>query len=44
MNSINFTPQVFNDYIFWQENNKKILKQINKLLKDINRNAYLLVF
>ena len=40
MNNISFTPQGFDDYVFWQENNKKILKQINKLLKDIARNAY----
>ena len=40
MSSINFTPKAWEDYLFWQENDKRILKQINKLLKDIVRNGY----
>lgn len=28
------------DYLFWQSCDKKILKRINELLKDIDRNGY----
>lgn len=28
------------DYIYWQGQDKKTLKKINELLKDINRNGY----
>ena len=28
------------DYIYWQEQDKKTLKRINRLLKDIERNGY----
>jgi len=27
------------DYLYWQENDKKILKRINALIKDIERNG-----
>ena len=30
----------WDDYIYWQEQDKKTLKRINKLLKDIERNGY----
>lgn len=28
------------DYIYWQTQDKKTLKRINTLIKDIDRNAY----
>ena len=28
------------DYLYWQQQDKKILKRINALLKDIDRNGY----
>jgi len=28
------------DYLYWQTQDKKILKRINQLLKDIERNGY----
>ncbi len=34
---IGFATKAWEDYLFWQENDKKILKRINQLLKDIQR-------
>ena len=34
-----FTPNAWEDYNFWQENDKKTRKRINELLKDISRNG-----
>ncbi len=28
------------DYVYWQSNDKKLLKRINKILKDIERGGY----
>lgn len=35
-----FTEDSWNDYLYWQANDKKILKRINELLKDINRTPF----
>ena len=32
--------EAWDDYLWWQENSKKDFKQINKLVKDIDRNKY----
>jgi len=32
-----FADQAWEDYLHWQHNDKKILKRINLLIKDINR-------
>lgn len=32
--------EAWEDYLWWQENSKKDFKQINKLLKDIDRNKH----
>lgn len=32
--------RAWDDYIAWQDQDKKTLKKINKLLKDIDRNGY----
>ena len=35
-----FTDEAWNDYLYWQQAEKKILKKINKLIKEIRRNPY----
>jgi toxin YoeB len=35
-----FTELSWEDYLFWQKNDKLKLKRINELLKDISRNPY----
>ena len=34
-----FTPNAWEDYNFWQEDDKKTHKRTNELLKDISRNG-----
>ncbi len=34
-----FYDVAWRDYIFWQENDKKILRKINALIKNIERNG-----
>jgi len=38
MNKV-FTDIAWEDYLYWQATDKKILKKINELLKDIERNG-----
>lgn len=38
MNKI-FTDIAWEDYLYWQVTDKKILKKINELIKDIKRNG-----
>jgi toxin YoeB len=35
-----FTDEAWDDYQYWVENDKKQLKRINLLIKDIDRNPY----
>ncbi|MBN2521284.1 MAG: Txe/YoeB family addiction module toxin, partial [Bacteroidales bacterium] len=35
-----FTEKAWDDYIFWLENDKKMLRKINNLIKDIKRNPF----
>jgi toxin YoeB len=35
---LGWTPNGWEDYLFWQENDRKILKRINKLIQDVLRN------
>ncbi len=35
-----FEERAWEDYIYWQNQDKKILKRINSLLKDISRNKF----
>ena len=35
-----FTQESWEDYLYWQHTDKKILKRINNLLKDIIRNPF----
>ena len=40
MNNISFTYDAWQEYLYWQSIDKKTLKKINELLKDIRRNPY----
>ena len=35
-----FVDESWEDYMYWQRNDKKILKRINALIKDISRQPY----
>jgi len=35
-----FSENAWEDYLYWQRTDKKILKRINELIKDIQRNKY----
>ncbi len=35
-----FSENAWQDYIYWQETDKKKLKRINTLIQDIQRNKY----
>lgn len=39
MNKV-WQDDAWEDYLYWQTEDKKILKRINQLLKDIDRNGY----
>ncbi len=36
---IAFLPKAWEDYLYWQKQDKKTLKRINQLLQDIARNG-----
>ena len=38
--NIQFSSRGWEDYIYWQQFDKKILKRINELLREITRNPY----
>ncbi|HGJ5872906.1 MAG TPA: Txe/YoeB family addiction module toxin [Arsenophonus apicola] len=35
-----FTEQSWNDYLYWQQIDKKVIKRINELIKDIKRELF----
>jgi toxin YoeB len=37
---ITFTPSAWNDYLWFQENDRKLLKRINSLIKETNRTPF----
>ncbi len=37
---LTFATKAWNDYLYWQITDKKILKRINILIKDIQRSPY----
>jgi toxin YoeB len=39
MNKI-WSDNSWDDYLYWQKQDKKTLKRINQLIKDIDRNGY----
>lgn len=40
MNKISFTNKAWEEYCYWQTQDKKTLKKINLLLADIQRNGF----
>ena len=40
MSSIQFAENGFVDYLYWQKQDRKVLKRINQLIKDIERNPF----
>lgn len=40
MSKLIFTERAWEEYLYWQTQNKKITKKINLLLKDIARNGF----
>ena len=34
-----WTDNAWEEYLYWQQNDKKTLKRINKILEDIDRNG-----
>jgi toxin YoeB len=38
--NILFTDQAWEDYLFWQRNDKKLVKRINELINDIKRQPF----
>jgi len=38
--NINWEEKAWLEYLYWQTQDKKTLKRINNLLKDIDRNGY----
>ena len=41
MNNVSFSPNGWDDYLHWQTQDRKTLKRINALLKDIQKNGLL---
>lgn len=38
--NLTFSDNAWADYLFWQANNKALLKRINALIKDIQRSPF----
>jgi toxin YoeB len=38
--NIMFTPESWDDYLYWQKNDKRLLRRINELIKDSKRNPF----
>jgi toxin YoeB len=38
--NVAFTPQAWDEYLYWQRSNPQILTRIHELIKDIKRNPY----
>jgi len=37
---LGFADKGWEDYLYWQKNDKKILERINRLIRDIKRDPY----
>ncbi len=35
--NLEFTPESWDDYRYWQKNDKKLLRRVNELIKEIQR-------
>ena len=40
MSNITFAENTWSEYLYWQNQDKKTLRKINSLLKDIQRNPF----
>jgi len=40
MGSLHFTSAGWEDYVFWQKTDKKLLKKINRILEEIQRTPF----
>ena len=40
MSEFHFAETAFDDYVYWQSQDRKTLKKINRLLKDISRHPF----
>jgi toxin YoeB len=40
MSNVKFTDEGWDDYLYWQGQDRKTLKKINALIKDIDRTGY----
>lgn len=40
MSKLVFTERAWEEYLYWQAQDKKMIKRINALLKDIERNGF----
>ena len=40
MSKLSFSEKAWQDYLYWQTQDKKVLRRINQLLQDIERNGY----
>ncbi len=38
--NLSFTPQAWEDYLYWQKTDKKIIKRIHLLIQEIIRNPH----
>lgn len=38
--NISFTENAWKDYLYWQKTDKKIVKKIHELIKDISRSPF----
>ncbi|MDA3851694.1 MAG: Txe/YoeB family addiction module toxin [Spirochaetaceae bacterium] len=38
--NLKFTDDSWQEYLFWQKNDKKVLRRINELIKDIKRQPF----
>lgn len=37
---LTFTPDAWDDYLYWQSQDKKTLKRVNQLLRDVSREPF----
>ncbi|MEA3642795.1 MAG: Txe/YoeB family addiction module toxin [Lamprobacter sp.] len=37
---ISWHPQAWEDYLYWQQEDKRILKRVNALIQDVQRNPF----
>ncbi len=37
---LKWSDQAWQDYLYWQQTDKKIIKRINKVIEDIKRNPF----